>query len=281
MPLASNHLFVVLALMLSLLVLSSLAQQQQQLPTCGVVYDGTGVEDIDQQSASRYISARWFAFEPPGSHLVHFEWAIISDRIAPASLLLSSCQPEKGFVGEPDIQEWVRLPEGQAWAINETLPLSIGTTYYVVLHAFSDENPQGLFAHTDGTLIVPDDGEADEYGYYYDEEEFGGEGEEEEEEEEGMNQKRSLEEEDLSKMKRDHNDKHDKKEKHKDGKDKKNKGNSTSDEDIEDKFDGQDVIGVVFGVTLVALIAMLCFCTCLAVAVVKLAGGEDKYDGKA
>jgi len=250
------------------------------LPRCGVVYDGTGVGDLERQTASRFISTRWYGFEPPGSHLLNFEWAIVSDKIAPSTFLLSGCDRSAGFEGKADVQDWVAVTKGQSWAVNESVELRLGTTYFVVLHAFLNGNRQGgLFAHSDGTLIVSDLDNYDEYGYDQedeeDEEENKGDGKEDEVEVIGGNQEGQK----ITK-KRSLNNVVFKRNAHINIKDKINKATKHNGS-VEDSFDDQAIIGVVFAITLVVLILLICICSCFALIMLKVYGNEnDKYADK-
>jgi hypothetical protein len=263
-----DRIFFISIFLFSLIIFSYAADE---IPKCGVIYDGTGLNDVETQPQTHFISARWFGFEPASSQLLSFEWAIISKDFA-TSASISGCRTTKGFEGEPDIQPWVQLPKGQSWAINDTLSLTVGSKYYVLLHAFIENQvtSTGLFTNTDGTLIVAED----DYYYGYEDEDYTDEGEEgyneDEEEDEG-----EIERQAPRIQKRDHKDNH--KGDHKDGD--KHKGSSSKNKDDEEDTFDQGVIAIVFGSVLFAFIAILCILT-ICTAIFFKSDGKDKYSEK-
>ncbi|MBL8728358.1 MAG: fibronectin type III domain-containing protein [Planctomycetes bacterium] len=103
-------------------------------PTAGNVVDGLGA-DVDTQTSTTTISARWFDFAGVSAPIVQYEWAIGRAQFG------------------TDVQDWTPVGTSTT-ATNTSLSLQVGTTYYVSVQAYDSLGGASPPASSDGVQVA-------------------------------------------------------------------------------------------------------------------------------
>jgi hypothetical protein len=103
-------------------------------PTAGSVVDGLGA-DVDTQTSTTTISARWFDFAGVSAPIVQYEWSIGTAPFA------------------TDVQDWASVGTSLT-ATNTSLSLQVGTTYYVAVQAYDSLGNASPPASSDGVRVT-------------------------------------------------------------------------------------------------------------------------------
>lgn len=113
-------------------------------PTFSVIMDGSGTTDIDYQTSTTTIAARWAASDPD-SGIAYYMWAIGTDY------------------GTYDVQYWTDVGLATS-AVNTGLSLTSGTRYFVFVQAVNRAGGYAAQA-TDGVVV---DTSAPAFSYVFD-----------------------------------------------------------------------------------------------------------------
>lgn len=120
---------------------------------CPTVYDGltNGHFDLATQFSVSQISGNWFGLK--SNEILGYEWAIISEDKVNKQNLDVSCRLTQGFIGIPDVRNWVDVKKDTS-ATATDLHLETKKTYYIVLRT-TLSNGVHVFSMSNGIFILP------------------------------------------------------------------------------------------------------------------------------
>jgi len=121
--------------------------------SCPRVYDGltNGHFDLATQFSVSQISGNWVGLS--NNEILGYEWAIISEDKVNKQNLDLNCKLSQGFIGIPDVQNWVDVKKDTS-ATATNLQLETQKTYYIVVRTTLSTGVH-VFSMSNGIFILP------------------------------------------------------------------------------------------------------------------------------